>query len=591
MAPRIDEPAERLGTAYSRFDAEEIERDQLRSVKRILNLAPGVFASGTPEEGGITALSIRGNRPDHTLVLVDGVRVNTGMFTNAAPFLSYATPWNLESVEVVRGPLSPLFGSDAIAGVASVQTLRGQGTPGATLLFEAGSFDTFRGVVLSDGSLGPLDYSFHYAHEQTSNDRPHNDNRIDSGSLRLDWQANEVLALGMTLRTHRGELQDPSDLSWGGYFDPAHYKVTGESTALSVYAENQTTDLWRQRLTLGYYREAYTLGNPRVPFLFDGMEDYNSIAHNFSADWQHTIELGESHKITTGATLLQEVGHDNSFDNKSITNFAFYLQDQWQVMEGLTLTGGARWDHYQLSGDAVTYRLTGAYLIAPTHTKVRASVGTGFKAPGFYQLFSTSEFSLGRSDLKPEKSFGWDIGVDQYFLDDQIALSATYFQNDITDLIAWVPTGLYTGSYDNRDRAENHGIELSFTAKITDAWQARLAYTWTESYERTDGGPRIRSEYRPRNILSAETSYTFFGKLTLGGGVYFVGQQEALDWNIGERVDIGDYTLFRLHGRYEVCENFAVFARLENLANERYVSRIDYPGARRGIYGGLEVKF
>lgn len=590
LAPRIDESADKLGSAYTRISGSEITRDQMYAVKPVVNLSPGVFASGAAAEGGISVLSIRGNRPDHSLILVDGVKANTGVFQNASPFLSSASSLNLESLEIVRGPFSPLFGSDAIAGVVSLQTKRGSGTPSATLFFEGGTFNTFHEGILSDGSLGPLDYSFHYARLDSSNQRPDNDVSNDSASLRLDWQVCDALTLGLIVRTQVADYQDPVAASLFGFVEDSHYKVTGEMTTVALYAEWKPFEPWVQRLTLGYYREVYALRNPEVVNALGPQENYESLATNLSLDWQHTVQITERNKLIGGFTVLNEKGHDGSFEEKEITNVALYLQDQWEVIERLTLTAGGRWDHYEISGDAFTYRLSGAYFLEPTRTKFRASYGTAFKSPSFFQLFSTSIFALGDPHLKPETSEGWDVGIDQYFLGDRLAVSATWFRNDISDLIAWVDTSPITGSYVNRDKAENEGLELSLVAKFTPTWQARFAYTYTESYEITPTG-RTRADYRPRNLLSAETSVRLFDRLTLGAGVFYVAQQEALDWNTAQRVDIGDYTVYRVHGRFEVNPNIAITARIENLTDEKYVSRLDFPGLGRAVYAGLEIRF
>ena len=590
LAPRIDESAEKLGSAYTRISGEEIFLDQQYSLKPVVNLSPGVFAGGAAAEGGITVLSIRGNRPDHSLILVDGVKANTGMFQNASPFLSAASSLNLESVEVVRGPFSPLFGSEAIAGVVSLQTKRGSGKPKARLFFETGTFDTFHEGIVSDGSLGPLDYSFHYARFDSANQRPHNDIANDSGSLRLDWRVKDWLTLGLIVRAQRGVYEDPVAASPFGFLEDNHYTVTSETATVVLYAEWQTMEPWKQRLTLGYYREAYTMESPRVPHFFGPQSDYDSIAVNRSLDWQHTVQVTEQNKLIGGFTLLNEWGHDNTFPEQEITNVALYLQDQWEVLRGLTLTAGGRWDHYQISGDAWTYRLAVAYFLEPTRTKFRASYGTAFKSPSFFQLFSTSEYTLGNRDLKPEQSEGWDVGIDQYFFDDRLAISATWFRNEVRDLIAWVSTGPVTGSYLNRDRATTQGVELSLVAKFSPIWHARAAYTYTDSDELTPEG-WVRAEYRPRHLFSAETTVRVFDRLTLGVGVYYVAQQEAFDWNLNQRVDMGDYTVYRVFGRFEFNRHAALTARIENLTNEKYYSRIDFPGLGRAVYAGLEITF
>ena len=159
---------------------------------------------------------------------------------------------------------------------------------------------------------------------------------------------------------------------------------------------------------------------------------YISNAANYSADWLHTVQISRSNRATAGFAFNYFAGHDNSFPEMHTSNWAAYLQDEWEPVKNLNLTAGFRYDHYELAGDALTYRFTGAYLFPKTDTKIRASYGTAFKAPSFFQTFSTSSFALGNPGLKPESSRGWDAGIDQYLLCRRVVLSATYFRNDIT---------------------------------------------------------------------------------------------------------------------------------------------------------------
>ena len=608
-ATRTDEPAGRVGSAFTKLDGAELERAQIPEVSRAVNLSPGVVAKEAGAQGALTEISIRGNSPSHTLVLVDGVRTNTGLFDTASPLLSYASSYNLEDIEIVRGPYSPLFGSEAIGGVVSLQTRRGSGTPKGSVFFEGGSFNTFREGILSDGSLGALDYSFHYAHEDTSNVRRNNDLRDDSGSLRLDWTACDKLTLGIAVRTQVARFQDPNTTLVN---DPnAH--VGDEGTSVSAYAELKATEAWTQRLTLGFFKDRYTFIDPVNPgAVFPNNSQDVSESENLSADWQNTFQITERNRLVAGATLLYQTGHDeygyhdpytdDQFAvRQSATTVGVYAEDQWEVIDNLVLTGGIRYDDHDNAGDAFTYRTSVAYLIEPTHTKLRASFGTAFKAPNLFQLAANEKFANGLS-LNPEKSRSWDLGVDQYLLGDRAVLGLTFFRNDVRDLIAFVPHPYVYGEpyayhYINRDSAQSHGIEASATAKFNDHWQARLAYTWTESTEATDEGP-IRAPYRPRHVVSAETNYTFdlpVGKLTVGGGVYFVAQREGIGFDpvtyASKQVNVEDYTIVRVYGRYDINEHFSIFARMENALNEHYVTTINYPSLGRAGYGGVEIRF
>ena len=617
-ANRMEDTAARTGSSFTKLDGDEIVREQFVDAKRALASTPSVSVNEGGARGGVTEISIRGNRADHTLVLSDGVRVNSAIFNNAAPFLTYASALNLEDIEVVRGPQSTLFGSEAIGGVVALQTKRGSGKPETTLFFEAGSYQTFREGILSAGSIGALDYSLHYAHEDTANNRRNNDLREDSGSLRLDWRATDKLTLGLIFRAQAGDYQEPGSIRPVDYYNNLlSENVTGGSSLLSVYADWQTTDVWSQKLTLGWYEERYQqlipppplnpatsfpfyMGNytqPGFPTGYAGFPPstadlYMAHSANFTANWQNTVQVTDANRFIAGIDLLTQTGHDNSFADQTVTSLGVYAEDQWEVIHNLVLTGGLRLQHNELWGDVLTWRATGAYLVDATHTKLHASCGTAFKSPSFFWLYSTSSFAMGNTDLKPETAQSWDIGVDQYLLNDRLTIGATYFQSDIHNLIDLAQISSFTWEYVNRNHAFNQGVEISATAKFNDCWQARISYTWTDAFEMKAAG-RSRPFYRPQNIFNAETSYTFFGKLTVGAGVQCVAGRIGSDYALGYQqiVPVEDYTVARLFGRYQVCDHMAITARVENVIGEKYDTRIGLPALGTGFYGGFEATF
>ena len=617
-ANRMDDTAAHIGSAFTKIDNEELVHNQVVDIKRALPLSPGVSVVESGARGAGTEVSLRGNRPDHTLFLVDGAKANSAIFNNASPFLSFASALNLEEVAVVRGPQSMLFGSDAIAGVVSMQTKRGEGTPKTTLFFEGGSYQTFREGVLSAGSIGKLDYSLHYAHDDTANNRRNNDLTEDSGSLRLDWRANERVTLGLSVRTQAGIYEEPGSIRNVDYYNNLLTEnVTSASTLLSAYVDWKTTDKWTQKLTLGWYEERYKQiipGTPENPetsfpiyvgdFTQDGFptgyvgmapstaDTYMAHSANYSLDWKHTLQLTDFNRLIAGVDLLTQTGHDNSFADQSNTSVGFYTEDQWEVIHNLVLTGGLRLQHHDLWGDVLTYRFTGSYLVDATHTKLRATYGTGFKSPSFFWLYSTSSFATGNTALKPETSQSWDVGVDQYLLKDRVNLGITYFQSETDNLIDLAQIDSMTWQYLNRNHASTQGIEVSATAKITDAWQARLVYTWLDATESKASG-NVHPYYRPQHSFAAQTSYTFFKKLTLGVGVQCVASRLGSDFSTGteQSVKVEDYTVARVFGRYQINDHFAVTARVENALGEKYVTRIGFPALGTGAYGGIELTF
>ncbi|MBV9106683.1 MAG: TonB-dependent receptor [Verrucomicrobia bacterium] len=592
-ATRTFEDESRIGSAFSQLTGEQLETEQIIDLKNALNTTPGAFSLEGGARGGFTTVSIRGNSTSYTLILVDGIKVNTGMFSDAAPFLDFAQTLNLDTVDIVRGPYSTLYGSDAIGGVVSLITHQGSGTSKAMLFGEAGTFDSLRAGLVSDGQIGKIDYSFHYVHDETANARPNNYLRVNGYSLRLDATLSPSVTLGMTVRGQYGQYEEPSsDRPVDVPFDDPHAKATGETNLLTLFLNWKTADWWNQRFLVGGYSERYTFTDPPIPTQNFPGSLYIAKALNLQADWQNTFELPAGNVAVAGATYYLEAGHDNTFPLHEQNNFALYLQDQWEVIPNLTLTAGGRYDHYEYAGNAFTYRFTGAYLFTPTNTKLRASYGTAFKAPDLFNTFSISPAALGNPNLKPEKSQGFDVGIDQSFGEGRIAISASFFHNYIDDVIAFVPSGLLTGSYENQNTGETYGIESEFRAVPLKNWEARGAFTWTESYF-TSAGITRRSIYMPRYQFSFDTNYKFPFGLTVGFGALFVGQREGEDFSFfpAEFLRLGDYWNLRAYARWELNSHFALTFRGENLADQHYQTTIGFPALGTTLFCGAEIRF
>jgi vitamin B12 transporter len=293
-----------------------------------------------------------------------------------------------------------------------------------------------------------------------------------------------------------------------------------------------------------------------------------------------------------GATYYLEAGHDNSFAQQEENNFALYLQDLWEIIPNLTVTAGGRWDHYQLAGNAFTYRFSGAYLIEAIKTKLRASYGTAFKAPDLFDTFSTAAFALGNRGLRPETSQGYDVGFDQYLWDSGVTFSASYFQNYIHDVIAFVPTSLVTGFYQNQNSGGTHGIETEIRINPIKNWQTRAAFTWTESYSMVAGVTQ-RVPDIPRYFFSLDTNYKFFNTLTVGFGALYSGQQEGEDFSFfpAKYVRLNDYWVLRTYARWQVNDHLAFTFRVENLSDQHYYTTIGYPALGTAVFGGAEIHF
>ena len=235
-----------------------------------------------------------------------------------------------------------------------------------------------------------------------------------------------------------------------GVVDDPNYFQKSEQVLLKTQAELSLFDKsWNQKLGLAvndhdrYYKNPK---DPEHPFDFERGSYYGEL---MKLDWQHHLKLHKTNFLTFGFEFEREEGksryysesiwgHDKSVFTKKTANIkGYYVQDEVKLLDRLFGTIGIRIDDHSRFGTETTYRIAPAYLIKETDTKIRGTIGTGFKAPSLYQLFAPATLwgPIGNKNLKPEKSKGWDVGVEQSLFGGKVVLGATVFRNDFKDLI------------------------------------------------------------------------------------------------------------------------------------------------------------
>ena len=574
-ATRTERDASTLGISADVLLGSEVDRKMYRDLRHVLFDIEGVYSQSDEALGSTAEVMIRGNSGSRVLTMVDGAKTNTSIFSNGR-FITGASGFNLGRVEVVRGAQSTLYGSSAIGGVILLETRQGRGTPRYTFTNELGSFNSFLTAFQGQGEVGELDFSFHAASQESDNELSDNEGKMKSYSFRLDYDLSENTTVGIS---SRGEFTDYSN-PVGDLTPPPSTRVQSDTIAVSAYVKTSREN-WTQKFTASMLDEYYR----QTGFIYIGD------AANWSLDWQNTVDVADSLRMVAGTTWERQEGNDNSFPESESDNWALFAQAEIEAGEGVNLVLGARHDDYDIAGSKTTWRANGAWEL-PTKTKLRAAIGTAFRAPNFFRLFSTSSFALGNPNLKPEESKSWEIGFDQFYKNGAIQLGATYFQNDIEDLVVYVPTTGFDGTYANRDSAENYGLEAYVSYQIKENWSANLAYTWTES-SATDLSLNTTSRLPgvPRHQISLNNEFRIDEKWLVGSGVNYVIGRESFG-----SVDIDNYLLVRGYSRYRFSDAVSLTARVENALNEDYtVSFSSFSGRvpARGFaaFAGVEWRF
>jgi vitamin B12 transporter len=615
-ATRTEQPLARTGESVTYLGADELRTLQTVSLTDALALTPGVVINQAGGIGQITTMSIRGAETGQTLVLIDGVRINDPSGTDGGAILGDVLANNIDHVEVLRGPQSTLYGSDAIGGVVDIFSKRGGPSPFAlTASAEGGSFDTYHVNAAANGTADDFDYGVaaNYIH---SNGISAADSR--HGNPETDGYGN--LGLTGNVRVH---LSDAISVDLRSYYTNARDDFDDNSGFTPPYPVEDSAAYNTNRFLMGYAgvnidmfggvfhnRFAMMSTNSTRDF-FDSAFDIihkndEDKGHAMRWEYQGVVDVSQTTQVTFGAETEHTSFTSNFFD--SIADFdssakgsknisGVYAQAQSTFFDALTLTGGVRYDDDQEFGHHTSYKLAGAYDFHEG-TVLHANYGTGFKAPSLYQLFS----QYGNTALAPETSKGWEVGVDQSLFDNRVHGSLTYFENRISNLIDFAScyvvsppsecadpvVALAGGFYDNIDKARTSGIEAQLSANITDTLTASLNYTNLDAKDLIahDTLPR-----RPRNRANAILTWTPSDIWSVGGSVSYTDKEiDQYDTSTTPPTAFvnGGHTLVNVFGQYNF-DNWSIYARVENLFGERYEPLIGDGAPGRAVYAGVRV--
>jgi vitamin B12 transporter len=592
-ASRFDESTRDVGSDIYVVPSTDLNNAQQRMVSRALREVPALDVVQSGGSGSLTAVFMRGASASQTLVLIDGVIVNDPSDFNRAYDFANLTTDNVERVEVLLGPQSVLYGSDAMGGVINVITQRGQGDPHAFFSLEGGSFATYRGSVNVSGGSNLVNYSFGASHSQTagisaadSRDGNHERDgyRNDTFSGRIGVTPISWFDLDVTARG-TNSLVGLDNGGGPGQDDPNNTQSTDEWLLRVAPRVHLFDNIWEQ--TLAFSLSTHDNHNDNPPdSMSGGAYSFTSFKSRLALlDWQNTVRPDQVQTIVVGLSFRQEnassagdfSGLTTVLDNQTSWIRSAYGEYRIHLWDRLTVSGGARVDSHKEFGTHGTYRGTAAYVIEETDTKLRGSIGTGFKAPTLFELFDPT---FGNPNLKPEESTGWDAGFDQGLFGRVVIGSVTYFRNNFTNLIQGDPLTFVSF---NTGHAGTSGVETALKIVPVKPLELRLSYTFTDTKDKDTGEELLR---RPRHKAAARADYDATEKLHLNASYLYVGRRQ----DVGS-VTMPDYAVLNLAAAYKVTEKFSVFVRGDNMLNRHY-EEIDGFGTP-GISGyvGASIEF
>lgn len=597
----VPTPANQVGSAVTVITSKEIEQQQVIYVSDILRTAPGLAVNQSGGSfGSLTQVRIRGAEGNQTLVRLDGIELNDPSGGSEYNFGNLLAE-NIERIEIIRGPQSALYGSDAIGGVINIITKNGENGLKVNAKTEGGSFGTgqvgggFSGgwEDLFDFSAGATSFAsdgISIAENSTEKDR--NTNLTAYGNLSV--RPLENLEIGLNGRLVRSELQTDGFQGGVGAIDAdneshVHQDYGRIYSKLNLFDDTDWIQ-WQHQLYAAHAGSKRDhLANQQLRSEFDGITTKYAYQTNLLVD---TPTLAQANHALT--FLLEherdQVKTSSAFStlDRSIDTTSYVGEYRIGLFDRLFMSGSVRYDNNdKLFNNAATYRTTFSYRLKETGTRPHASYGTGVKNPTIFELFGFSQNFQGNPNLQPEKSRGWDAGIEQKFLNEQILLDATYFNNRIESLI--LGAGRTAVNVPGRTRIE--GVEVTLQATIAEGLDLTSAYTWTSSLD-PNGNQLVR---RPEHIASANLNYGFllFGNRgNVNVGVQYNSNQTdfAFDRFFNRSiVKLDDYTLLSIAASYKVYNGVELFVRGENLLDENYQQVFTFASPGVAVYGGMRA--
>ena len=609
-ATRTPTPLDQVPASITVLDKATIDRAQDIGATELLLRTPGISMSRNGGYGTATSLRIRGAESEQTVVVIDGVKLNDPSSTGGGYNFANLLIGDAQRIEVLRGPQSTLWGSQAIGGVVNIVTASPQAPIEGSFDIEAGSRDTVSARAALGGVSGPLSWRIggqSFTTEGISAIAPAFGGGERDGYTNRNVAGRAEMALGAN-----------ASIDLRGYYSTGRVEIDGFSGDAPDYSHNREfvgyaglnfallDGRLRNRIAYNYTdtdRDSYS------PELEQPLS-FEAAGKNRRFEYQGIFALSDRISATFGVENERSRFKSRSPSGSLADPLPDFVRGKAEItsvygqltvrpLDGLTINGGVRHDDHNRYGGRTLFSAGGIWTL-PSGTTLRASYGEGFKAPSLYQLFS----EYGNVNLDPERAHGWEAGAQQAFFGDMLTIGATYFERTTTGQIIYngcdvgttdplcVVPGTDTprwGYYLNVARAEAHGIEADAAFRLG-GLTLDGNYSWTVAEDRSAGTANEGNwlPRRPRHLANASLSYDFAFGLTLGSAVRWAGKSYD---NASNATRLDDYTLVDLRAEYRLSDSLRLFARAENVFDEQYMTAYRYGTLGRSIYAGIRGRF
>jgi vitamin B12 transporter len=565
------------------LNAAEIRRSGAPDVATLLRSVTGIEVVQSGGLGAQSSTFMRGTNSNQVLVLLDGVRVNSA--TSGSTALDQLMLDSIERIEIVRGNVSSLYGSEAIGGVIQLFTKQGKGTPALNASAGLGSHGTQRVAAGFAGNVEETSFSLNAGKVKTNGVSALNTTLAPNANPNNNGYDNNTVNAQLK---HAFDSEHSVSANWfnsraNGSFDNASGAPTDLNNARSVInkfslaADEQLTAIWHSQLQ-------WARGSDENLNVLNGVQASRFTTQNNQLTWQNNVSLADTQKLHLAVEHLGQTVNSDTLFSKTTRNVNSLLGGYVAEYDTQQVQLNVRQDRYSDFGNANT-GLLGYGVTFADSWRATASLSTAFKAPTFNDLFYPLSFGYqGNPNIKPERSRNQEVGL--HYTADGHRVDALYFNNHITDLIASNATGT---TVENINQAQITGQELSYAG---DFGNKHLQAHMTLQNPR-DNLTHTLLKRRAKQFGNVSASHDF-ADWNMGAELRYSGAREESYFNpttfATQQIRLPAYTVLNLTTRYQLDTQFNLTARLDNVLNRDYSEAYSYNSLGRTFFIGLNYQ-
>lgn len=575
-ATRTETPVSQVPDSVTIISKEWIQQQEVRTVFEALRSVPGLSIRKSGGIGRLTNVTLRGSSPAQVLVMIDGVQVNSP--TSGSFDFANLTTDNLERVEVIRGPQSTLYGSDAMGGVINIITKKGEGKPRFGARSEFGSPERmFNESINSSGSLNAFHYTFDVARYDSDGRGADDDYDKWNGSARLGYKISENSNFDTSLRYNHSKV----GIDDGAFRQDPNSTSKNEEYVINAIFNQSITDWWSHKLKFSFADSDLISEDKPNPGTTESGFRFHLDTQIYTGVWQQTLKYKDIDTFVIGFEFEDQEGDNRTFD-EALVNRGWYIQNQLKLWDRFFFNAGVRLDDSNRYEKKINPKFSIAYHLKETDTKFKANYGKGFRGPTLNELFFPG---FGDPDLEPEESESYDVGIEQYLLEDKLFFGVTYFKNRYSNLIQAVNLGGFFFRAQNIGKVRTEGIEVESVIKPFEGLTLRGTFTRISTRDE-ENRELIR---QPHTQGAFNINYHFMEKFNLNIDDTIVAHTRVAPNVRGKRTNDGYFKL-DVALTYDYSKHFQVYSRIENIANQKYDEILGFKAPGASFFFGVKLR-